>query len=63
MLKTPCETRFLQLLLLDGLERLLSRPAVNRKESITADILFAIFNKFNNVNVNDLRLCSMMVLT
>ena len=35
---------------------------MNRKEPITADILFAIINKFNNENVNDLRLCSMMLL-
>ena len=35
---------------------------MNRKEPITADILFAIINKFNNENVNDLRLCPMMLL-
>ncbi|XP_072028609.1 integrase/recombinase xerD homolog [Amphiura filiformis] len=60
-MNNPCETRFLQLLM-DGLKRLLAKPADNRKEPITADNLRSIIDKFNQDNLKDLRLCTMMLV-
>ena len=59
-LNNPCDTKFLHLLL-EGLKRLLANP-VNRKEPITAEMLYSVVMKFGDTDLKGIRTCAMMLV-